>query len=74
VLAAKGSLHLTRPTLFHYIATRAELLASAAALFEVVLWGAVRIEIGRTYPLDDAAQAHRDLESRATTGSNVLLP
>jgi NADPH2:quinone reductase len=73
-LAAKGSLFVTRPSMAHYVATRAELVASAARLCEVVSSGAVRIEIGRTYPLRDAAQAHRDLEARRTTGSTVLLP
>jgi NADPH:quinone reductase len=73
VLAAKGSLFLTRPTLVDYTATRDELQASAAALFDVVQRGAVRIEPRQTYPLKDAAQAHRDLEARKTTGSTVLL-
>ncbi|HEY9544851.1 MAG TPA: quinone oxidoreductase [Solimonas sp.] len=74
LLSAKGSLYLTRPKLGDYIATRAELQASAAALFDVVSSGVVRIEIGQTYALRDAAQAHRDLEARKTTGSTVLLP
>ncbi|MEE4379062.1 MAG: quinone oxidoreductase [Candidatus Competibacteraceae bacterium] len=74
VLSAKGSLFLTRPTLMHYTAKRADLLASAADLFEVVATGAVKIEINQTYPLAEAAQAHRDLEARKTTGSTVLLP
>jgi NADPH2:quinone reductase len=74
VLSAKGSLYLTRPTLMTYTATRAELLASAAALFEVVAAGRVKIRIGQTYPLRDAQQAHRDLQARKTTGSTVLLP
>ena len=74
ILAGKGSLYLTRPTLADYTATRAELLASAAALFAVVQSGAVKIEVRQTYPLKDAAQAHRDLEARKTTGSTVLLP
>jgi NADPH:quinone reductase len=73
-LAAKGSLFLTRPTLADYTATREELLASAGALFEVVASGAVKIEVRQTYPLRDAAQAHRDLQERRTTGSTVLLP
>jgi NADPH:quinone reductase len=73
VLSARGSLYLTRPTLVDYTATRAELLASAAALFAVVTKGAVTIEPRQTYPLRDAAAAHRDLESRKTTGSTVLL-
>jgi len=74
LLAAKGSLFLTRPTLMTYTAKRADLLASAAELFAVVQSGAVNIEVRQTYPLADAAQAHRDLEARKTTGSTVLLP
>ncbi|MEW6682273.1 MAG: quinone oxidoreductase [Nitrospirota bacterium] len=74
VLSAKGSLYLTRPTLFHYTATRAELQTSAAALFDAVLKGAVRITVGQTYPLRDAARAHADLEARRTVGSTVLIP
>jgi NADPH2:quinone reductase len=74
ILAAKGSLFFTRPSLMAYTATREELLASAKALFEAVQKGAVKIEIRQTYPLKDAAQAHRDLEGRKTTGSTVLLP
>ena len=74
LLAQKGSLFLTRPTLMGYTATRRELLESANALFDVVINGQVRVDINQTYSLRDAAQAHRDLESRATTGSTVLLP
>lgn len=74
VLSAKGSLFLTRPTLFTYTAKRADLLASATDLFDVVRRGAVRIAVNQTYPLREAAQAHRDLEARRTTGSTVLLP
>ncbi len=74
VLSAKGSLFLTRPTLMTYTARREDLLASAAELFEVVGSGAVRIVINQTYPLAEAARAHRDLEARRTTGSSVLLP
>jgi NADPH2:quinone reductase len=74
MLSWKGSLFCTRPTLAHYTATRADLLAVAGDLFNVVETGAVKIHVGRTYPLNDAAQAHRDLESRATVGSVVLLP
>ena len=73
ILSAKGSLYLTRPTLVHYTATRPELLAAAAELFDVVGSGAVKIDVRQTYPLADAAQAHRDLEARKTTGSTVLL-
>ena len=74
ILAAKGSLFLTRPTLMTYTAKRPDLLASAAELFEVVRSGAVKIEVRQTYPLAETAQAHRDLEARRTTGSTVLLP
>jgi len=74
ILSAKGSLFFTRPSLMAYTATREDLLASANALFEVVRSGAVKIEIHQTYPLKDAAKAHRDLEARKTTGSTVLLP
>ena len=74
ILAAKGSLFFTRPTLMTYTAKRADLLASAAELFEVVSSGAVRIEVRQTYPLAETARAHRDLEARKTTGSTVLLP
>ena len=72
MLVQKGSLFLTRPSLFDYVATRAELEQSAAALFEVVASGKVKIEIGQRFALADAAEAHRALESRATTGSTIL--
>jgi NADPH:quinone reductase len=71
-LAAKGSLFITRPTLFTYTAKRADLEASANALFDVVGSGAVKISVNQTYPLSEAASAHRDLEARRTTGSTVL--
>jgi NADPH:quinone reductase len=74
VLSAKGSLFLTRPTLMTYTARREDLLSTAEELFDVVRSGAVRVEIHRTYPLEEAAQAHRNLEARRTTGSTVLLP
>lgn len=74
ILAAKGSLYFTRPTLMTYTARREDLLLSANRLFEVVLSGKVKIEIEQRYPLAEAAQAHRDLEGRKTTGSTVLLP
>jgi len=74
VLAAKGSLYLTRPTLATYIATRAELEDTAASLFDVVLSGKVRIVTTRRYALAEAAQAHVDLEGRRTTGSVILVP
>lgn len=73
-LSKRGSLFLTRPTLFHYIAKRADLERSARELFEAIGGGAVRVEIGQTYALRDVAQAHRDLEGRRTVGSTVLLP
>ena len=72
VLSAKGSLFLTRPTLMTYTAKREDLLEHARDLFEVVSAGAVKIEVKRTYPLAEAAQAHRDLEARKTTGSTIL--
>ena len=74
VLAQKGSLFLTRPTLATYVARREDLLAAAAELFGVVASGAVKIHIGHRYRLAEAAAAHRDLEARKTTGSIVLLP
>jgi len=74
LLAAKGSLFLTRPSLMTYAAKRQDLLAGAAELFSVVQSGAVRIEVNQQYPLAEAAQAHRDLEARRTTGSTILLP
>lgn len=74
LLSAKGSLFLTRPTLMTYTAKRADLVASANELFEVVANGTVKIEINQTYPLAEVVQAHRDLEARKTTGSTVLLP
>ena len=73
-LASKGSLFLTRPSLAHYTATREELVATANDLFDVVGRGIVKIHINQTYPLREAAQAHRDLEARKTTGCTVLLP
>ena len=74
MLSAKGSLFLTRPTLMHYVATRAELESSASALFGVVAEGHVKVEVRQTFPLADAAEAHRALEGRRTTGSTVLVP
>lgn len=74
LLSQKGSLFLTRPGLAHYTAKRDELLALGAELFDVVTSGKVRIEVNQTYALADAAQAHRDLEARKTTGSTILLP
>jgi len=73
-LAAGGSLFATRPTLFDYIKTRADLTLRAADLFAKVASGALKPHIGQRLPLRDAAEAHRNLESRKTTGSTVLLP
>jgi NADPH2:quinone reductase len=74
MLSAKGSLFATRPTLVTYVAKREDLLANSSELFEVVGKGIVKIEVNQTYALKDAAQAHRDLEARKTTGATVLLP
>ena len=74
LLAQKGSLFATRPTLFVYNAKREALEASAAALFDVVLSGAVEIKINQRYALKDASRAHADLEGRRTTGTTILIP
>jgi len=74
ILAAKGSLYLTRPTLATYVAKLADLERSAAELFDVVAQGAVKIQVNQTFALQDAAAAHIALESRQTTGSTVLIP
>jgi NADPH2:quinone reductase len=74
LLAQKGSLFLTRPSLMHYTAKREDLLAHAEDLFAVVSSGAVKIRIMQEYALRDAAKAHRELEERKTTGSSVLIP
>ena len=74
VLAAKGSLYLTRPTIVTYTAKREDLVSASEELFDVVASGAIKIEVNQTYALKDAAQAHRDLEDRKTTGSTVLIP
>ncbi len=74
LLAAKGSLFLTRPSLMNYTAKRDDMVASANELFEVVGGGHVTVNVNQTYALADAAQAHTDLEARKTTGSTVLLP
>jgi NADPH:quinone reductase len=73
-LTKRGSLFLTRPTLFNYIASREELTSAARELFAAVRTRKVRVVIGQTYPLARAADAHRDLEGRRTTGSTVLVP
>jgi len=73
-LAKRHSLYVTRPILFDFIATREDLAAAAADLFEVVGAGVVSVNVNQRYPLADAARAHADLEARKTTGSTVLLP
>ena len=73
-LSKRGSLFITRPSLFSYTAKRGDLLATAGELFDVVLSGKVRIEVKQTYALQEAAQAQRDLAERKTTGSTILLP
>lgn len=74
LLSQKGSLFLTRPSLFAYTATRPELLATAQELFDIVASGQVKIEVNHRYALRDAAQAHREMEARRTTGAGILLP
>jgi NADPH:quinone reductase len=74
ILAQKGALFCTRPTLGPYIAKRADLVATANDLFEVVAKGAVKIPVNQKYALKDAQQAHRDLEGRKTTGTSILVP
>ncbi|RYG12378.1 MAG: quinone oxidoreductase [Caulobacteraceae bacterium] len=73
-LSRGGSLFLTRPTLFDYVATTEELDASAAALFGMIQSGKIKVEIGQTFPLDQVQDAHRALEGRGTTGSTLLIP
>ena len=72
VLSQKGSLYLTRPTLFHYVATHEQLEQSAGELFDMVSSGKVKIEVQQRFALEDAAEAHRQLEARKTTGSTIL--
>lgn len=74
ILASKGSLFLTRPSLWHYTMMDADYQTSAKALFDVVERGAVRLRSSHIYPLAEAAQAHRDLEERKTTGSVIFIP
>ena len=74
ILSQKGSLYMTRPTLFVYNAKREDLEASAKALFDVVSSGKVKIEINQTYALKDVGQAQTDLENRKTTGTTILIP
>jgi NADPH2:quinone reductase len=73
-LSKRGSLFLTRPSLFSYISTREALDAAAKELFAAMKNKAFKLLIGQTYPLADAAEAHRDLEARRTTGASVLIP
>lgn len=73
-LAKRGSLFITRPTLFSYVAKREDLVAMADELFEMVSSGKLKIEVSHTYPLQEAAQAHIDLAARKTTGSIILMP
>ncbi len=73
-LSTLGSLYITRPTLNHYILTRTELEARASAVFQAVADGSLKLRIAHTYPLAEAAQAHRDLEARTTTGKLLLIP
>jgi NADPH2:quinone reductase len=74
VLSRKGSLYVTRPTSAHYFADRADLVEGAAALFDAVLAGQIKVEIGRRFPLHEVVAAHQALEGRETTGSVVLIP
>jgi NADPH2:quinone reductase len=74
ILSAKGSLYLTRPTLFHYIATRPELERAASELFAVMQSGAVKVAVNQRFPLAEAKAAHDALEGRKTTGATVLIP
>jgi NADPH2:quinone reductase len=74
LLSAKGSLYVTRPTLISYTAKRDELVAAAKELFDLVLAGKIKVTPRQSYPLKEAAQAHRDLEARKTTGSTILVP
>ena len=74
LLSQKGAIFITRPTLAHHTAKRAELEELGGELFDMVVSGKVKIEVNQTYALKDVAQAHRDLEARKTTGSTILLP
>ncbi len=73
-LAQRGSLFLTRPRIFDFISVREDLETAATELFAKIISGTVRIQVNQTYALKDVAQAHRDLETRRTTGSTILLP
>ena len=74
LLAVRGSLYLTRPTLMSYVAQRTALEAAASELFSVVASGALKIHVGQHYALSRVSDAHRALEARATTGSTILIP
>ena len=74
LLARKGSLYVTRPTLFDYVASRQALLATAGALFDVLAAGHVRVDVHQRWPLSEAAEAHRALEARKTVGASLLIP
>lgn len=74
ILAAKGSLYVTRPTMIHYMMTPEDRSAATKDLFDVVASGAVKVDINQRYALSDAAQAHRDIEARATTGATIIEP
>ncbi|MDE0715526.1 MAG: zinc-binding dehydrogenase, partial [Gammaproteobacteria bacterium] len=71
---AVGSLHLTRPTLFHFVSDRGWLESASAALFDMIGSGRIRITVNQTYPLAEAGRAHEALEGRETTGCTLLLP
>jgi NADPH2:quinone reductase len=73
VLAQKGSLFLTRPTMYHYTSTREELEEGAGDLFKLIAGGAIKIEVKQRFALSEAAEAHRALEARRTSGSTVLI-
>jgi NADPH2:quinone reductase len=73
-LSQKGSLYLTRPTLANYIATTEELRARSSAVFKMIAEGKLKLRIEHTYPLTDAATAHRDIEGRKTTGKLLVIP
>jgi NADPH2:quinone reductase len=73
-LSKRGSLFLTRPTLFHYIPTRTLLVRAASEMFDLVAKSVIDVHVGQTYPLQEAARAHVDLEARRTVGSTVLVP
>jgi NADPH2:quinone reductase len=74
LLNSKGSLFFTRPTLAHYVASRQELLERSSELFSWVASGALSVRVGARYPLEQAHQAHEDLESRRTTGKSLIIP